>query len=275
MTGRLSAARFAAPLLLAGIISGVMAQTPTPQQKPASTPPPTIPQVKPTPPPNSKTISGITFDLDVFGKGTGGDGKTYVSVRSAADALGWPVEAQKGKITLNNKPLARDPSGPLPDGSWVMPVRLLTDYGATVDYQPGLGAIVTAGGKSIVVKQGQKRVVVDLTKQHMTAYQGGAIIMTSGISSGRDGHRTPIGTFHATEYKDRDHKSRLYDEAPMPWAVQIVGNIFFHGYEAVERRPESHGCIRMPMDGRNPARFLFYWITPGTPVEIVGHPKEG
>src|SRR5689334_13406579 len=36
------------------------------------------------------------------------------------------------------------------------------------------------------------------------------------ISSGRPGFRTPPGTFRVS-YKDQDHKSTLFDDAPMPY----------------------------------------------------------
>jgi hypothetical protein len=273
-------AGWVAPALFAALLNPALPQEKRPDAKPptkaqakadakpaAKKPTATKPVVK------SPTVSGITFDLDYLGKGTGGDGVTYVLARPAAAALGWSLGSDGGKLSLNGKPLAKGSAAPLPNGSWVVPVRLLGDYGAKVSYQPGKGTTVSAGSRSFAVEMGKKRVVVDLAKQKMTAYQGGAVVLMSGISSGVDGKETPVGVYRATEYKDRDKKSIKYEQAPMPWAVQIKGDIFFHGYDEVERRPRSRGCVRLPMTGRNPARFLFHWITPGTPVEIIGKAK--
>jgi len=67
------------------------------------------------------------------------------------------------------------------------------------------------------------------------------------------------------------HRSRLYHNAPMPWSVQVHENIFIHGFRKVPRRPSSHGCIRLPLTGANPAKWFYNWIDLGTPISIKGH----
>jgi lipoprotein-anchoring transpeptidase ErfK/SrfK len=114
-----------------------------------------------------------------------------------------------------------------------------------------------------------KHVVVDKTTQTLTAYEGEQIFLQSRVSTGRMGHRTPSGNFIAEE-KHRMHRSRLYHNAPMPWAVQINGNVFIHGFTSVPDRPASHGCIRMPLAGDNPAKRFFDWVEIGTPIVITG-----
>jgi lipoprotein-anchoring transpeptidase ErfK/SrfK len=83
------------------------------------------------------------------------------------------------------------------------------------------------------------------------------------------GRRTPSGKFTAG-VKLRMHYSRLYDNAPMPYSVQVNGNYFIHGFTSVPDRPASHGCIRVPLTGENPAKLFFEWVEPGTPIEITG-----
>ncbi|MEQ1842179.1 MAG: L,D-transpeptidase [Verrucomicrobiales bacterium] len=114
-----------------------------------------------------------------------------------------------------------------------------------------------------------KRVVVDKTSQTLFAYEGDKVILQSRVSTGRPGRRTPSGKFTAG-VKQRMHLSRLYHNAPMPWSVQVNGNYFIHGFTSVPNHPASHGCIRMPMGGDNPAKRFFEWVDPGTPVEITG-----
>jgi len=112
-----------------------------------------------------------------------------------------------------------------------------------------------------------KRVEIDLSEQRLRAYEGNRVVFRSRISSGRGGS-TPTGGYRAGPYKSREHYSSLYDNAPMPWSVQVSGNIFIHGYTVVPDYPASHGCIRLPITGRNSARRFFQWVDVGTPIRI-------
>ena len=112
-----------------------------------------------------------------------------------------------------------------------------------------------------------KRVEIDLTKQRLTAYEGNRLVMKTKISSGRTGN-TPRGRFSAGPYKSERHFSSLYHNAPMPWSVQVSGNIFIHGFSVVPNYPASKGCIRVPISGGNPARRFYNWVDVGTPIRI-------
>jgi len=114
---------------------------------------------------------------------------------------------------------------------------------------------------------GPKRVEIDLTAQMLRAYEGNRVVMKTHISSGRN-RATPTGSFRAG-WKDADHYSSLFNNAPMPWSVQVRGDIFIHGFTSVPDYPASHGCIRMPLTGNNPARRFFQWVEAGTPIRIA------
>lgn len=116
---------------------------------------------------------------------------------------------------------------------------------------------------------GPKRVVIDKSQQELRAYEGNQLVFESRISTGKQGKETPNGQFRAKN-KSLMHRSRLYNNAPMPYSVQIGGNYFIHGFQSVPTRPASHGCIRLPLGGDNPARQFYDWVEPGTPVSIVG-----
>ena len=118
-------------------------------------------------------------------------------------------------------------------------------------------------------ENGPKRVVIDKSQQVLRAYEGNRLVLETHISSGRRGRETPNGHFHA-QAKDLMHYSRLYGNAPMPYSVHLAGNYFIHGFSSVPDRPASHGCIRVPLTGGNPARQFYDWVHPGTPVDIVG-----
>ena len=56
----------------------------------------------------------------------------------------------------------------------------------------------------------------------------------------------------------------------MPYSVQISGNYVIHGFNSVPNRSASHGCIRLPLTVASPARMFYEWVSPGTPVTIMG-----
>lgn len=66
------------------------------------------------------------------------------------------------------------------------------------------------------------------------------------VSTGKTGYATPTGAFQPT-WLDADHRSRTYDDAPMPYAVFFSGGYAVHATDAVARlgKPASHGCVRL------------------------------
>jgi lipoprotein-anchoring transpeptidase ErfK/SrfK len=114
-----------------------------------------------------------------------------------------------------------------------------------------------------------KRVEIDKTTQRLRAYEGDRLVLESCVSTGRWDRSTPNGEFRAGE-KQRMHYSRLFDNAPMPYSVEVTGNVFIHGFTVVPPWPASNGCIRLPLNGDNPAKRFFEWIEPGTPITISG-----
>lgn len=119
---------------------------------------------------------------------------------------------------------------------------------------------------------GRSSVVVRLHEQTAYLFRGKTEIAASRISSGREGYRTPKGSFRVIR-KDEDHRSSLYGDyvdasgrvvkpnvdvrrqrkprgghflgAPMPFFVEFSPGYGLHaGYLPGE--PASHGCIRMP-----------------------------
>ena len=115
----------------------------------------------------------------------------------------------------------------------------------------------------------QKQVIVDKGEQRLDCYEGTDLVFTSRVSTGRAGHSTPSGEFRAG-IKLRMHYSSRYHHAPMPYSVQVSGHYFIHGYKDVPPWPASHGCIRLPLDGQNPAAWFFEWVETGTPISIRG-----
>ena len=82
------------------------------------------------------------------------------------------------------------------------------------------------------------------------------------ITHGRAGWETPPGTFNVG-WKDIDHLSSEFDNAPMPYSVFFNGGIAFHEGSLVD---ESHGCIHLS----NAAASTYYdALQVGDVVQVV------
>jgi hypothetical protein len=122
--------------------------------------------------------------------------------------------------------------------------------------------------KPEIARDGPVLVYVDLGRQRATVYRNGVRIGVSTVSSGKDGYETPTGVFTILE-KDKDHRSRTYDDAPMPYQQRLTWKgVALHAGN-LPGFPASHGCVRLPMEF---AKKLFE-VTPmgGTVVIAGGH----
>ena len=106
--------------------------------------------------------------------------------------------------------------------------------------------------------------VISLTAQRAMVYRNGLPIAASTISTGEKGRETPTGVFTILQ-KEVVHRSRTYDDAPMPYMQRLTWKgVAMHaghlpGYAA------SHGCIRLP---KGFAKLLYGATQIGTPVMI-------
>ena len=131
---------------------------------------------------------------------------------------------------------------------------------------------VTGCGTVTDYHKGKASIVICLHDQKAYVYKGKNIVASSTISTGREGHNTPVGHFHVI-LKDLDHCSSVYgyyaDESghpvkenidirkdPKPPGTHYVGASmpffleFSPGYGLHQGYlpgfPASHGCVRMP-----------------------------
>ena len=93
--------------------------------------------------------------------------------------------------------------------------------------------------------------VIDLSDQQIVVTHTRVVAKTSEtyrwpVSTGRPGFETPLGSYRPF-FLSRDHRSSLYEDAPMPWSVFFAGDVAVHG--TLEQRslgrPVSHGCVRV------------------------------
>ncbi len=214
----------------------------------------------------SDKLDGISFADDPH--------KLFIPVEEIALALRWEMQSDQAsrQISLNGHLLDAGHLRKLTNGTFLVPLDELQRAGATITWSDdGMHALVASDPTKVAIWFVNKRVEVDLANQRLRAYQGARLVLDSAISTGREGKKTPSGEFQAGPIKSRMHRSRLYHNAPMPWSVQVHENIFIHGFRKVPRRPSSHGCIRLPVTGANPAKWFYDWIDLGTPISIEGH----
>ena len=120
--------------------------------------------------------------------------------------------------------------------------------------------------KPEIAPAGPVLVYVDLGRQRATVYRNGVRIGVSTISSGKDGYETPTGVFTILE-KDKDHRSRTYDDAPMPYQQRLTWKGVAMHAGNLPGFPASHGCVRLPMEF---AKKLFTITPMGGTVVIAG-----
>jgi lipoprotein-anchoring transpeptidase ErfK/SrfK len=90
-------------------------------------------------------------------------------------------------------------------------------------------------------------VLVSLPLQTMHVYRNGILIGRSTVSTGSKGRATPGGVFSILE-KKQTHRSKKYDNAPMPYMQRLTwSGIAMHSGK-LPGYPASHGCIRLPYD---------------------------
>jgi lipoprotein-anchoring transpeptidase ErfK/SrfK len=102
---------------------------------------------------------------------------------------------------------------------------------------------------------------VSLSKKRAWLVQDGRVALSAPITTGRPGERTSPGTFHVT-WKDADHLSKEFDDAPMPWSVFFDGGIAFHT-GSLSR--QSAGCVHL---SDSAARTFFRTLRVGDTVVV-------
>jgi hypothetical protein len=89
-------------------------------------------------------------------------------------------------------------------------------------------------------------IMVDKSTQQMTVAVDGRPIHQWPVSTGRAGYDTPGGKFKAFRM-ERDHFSREFDDAPMPFSIFFTekGHAIHGSYDKRIGSPASHGCVRL------------------------------
>jgi lipoprotein-anchoring transpeptidase ErfK/SrfK len=118
---------------------------------------------------------------------------------------------------------------------------------------------------------------VNLTSQSMVASRCGVVFITSPITSGRPGYRSPTGTFYtSTKYQHVWFEYHgLYTPRYVKYAIRFWGLYYLHtwsqpalsdfGPGSQNGQYASLGCIEMP---DNVMAAIYNWEPTGTAVRI-------
>jgi lipoprotein-anchoring transpeptidase ErfK/SrfK len=100
---------------------------------------------------------------------------------------------------------------------------------------------------------------VSISTQTMKVFHEGRLLFTWPVSTAKAGKITPTGVFVGAQALSKNHRSRLYNNAPMPFAIFYDGNYAIHGTDQIKRlgAPASNGCVRLHPDN---AAILFQMV---------------
>jgi len=122
----------------------------------------------------------------------------------------------------------------------------------------------------------EKKIVVDLSTQLVTAFEGEKLVFSERCSSGVRGTDTPKGEFrtyhkgpsvHMTNEGDAVENESVYSLPGVPWCAFFTGaGTAFHGtyWHNDYGRPRSHGCVNVPSAS---AKFIYRWSQPLVPAD--------
>jgi lipoprotein-anchoring transpeptidase ErfK/SrfK len=198
-------------------------------------------------------------------------GAVYVPLRELAEMVGWELAYDEASetTTLNTHAVSDKSMRTLWSGTTLVDISALKEMGAEVIQQDGKNYAIKVDERPYQVVIPDKFVEVSVSRQLMRAWQGSRLVLKTKVSTGMSGHATPMGKFKTGPVKVPMKYSSLYESAPMPWSVQVVGDIFTHGSNSVPGYPASHGCVRMPLTGKNAARFFYRWVDLNVRYNIV------
>lgn len=140
----------------------------------------------------------------------------------------------------------------------------------TVTYEGDSRFAGSSSGTTVIVAQDSRcsvtaRACVDLTNDRSWIQENGRIIYGPvKITSGRPGYRTNPGLF-SIYWRNIDHKSSIFNNAPMPYSQFFDGGIAFHEGSIWVT---SHGCIHLSWEA---ARAYWNLLDYGDVVHVFGY----
>lgn len=115
---------------------------------------------------------------------------------------------------------------------------------------------------------GKKWIEVDISDQHLIAWQGDVPVFETTVSTGKPGYRTLPGEFQVyRKYEQTRMRGVDYDTPDVPWTMYYSGGFAIHGayWHNNFGTPVSHGCVNLRVPE---AKALYEWAPMGTEVVV-------
>jgi peptidoglycan hydrolase-like protein with peptidoglycan-binding domain len=219
-------------------------------------------------PPHPGDALGATTTTTLPGLGPGSTGPDVLAIQQRLAAQGYDVGPTDGvfDVLTTQAVIAFEKVAGLPRSG-----RATTDVVAALD-SASLPAPLVPGG-------GPDRIEIDLGRQVLFLYKGGALARILPVSSGSGRPYCENGNCgdavtHAGSFQV-GLKIRGLHVSPLGqlWnPLFFDGGIAIHGSPSVPTYPASHGCVRIPMSA---TEWFFDAVPGGTPVYVVGGPRGG
>jgi lipoprotein-anchoring transpeptidase ErfK/SrfK len=136
-----------------------------------------------------------------------------------------------------------------------------------------------------------KKIVVDVDHQCMSAYEGNREVFYASVSTGAkfnsdgkvvDAWATPVGDYHVVNRKyislhmaGGSAASSGYEDFAVSYtSIFASGGVSFHStyWHNAWGNPMSHGCVNMKPEE---AKFIYRWTQPGTPYFEGKYEQDG
>lgn len=163
------------------------------------------------------------------------------------------------------------------DKSILYPERVTGDWYVTVD-STSVRPFVDIGDQYLVSETvtTTKRIVVELSKEMLYAYDGDKLFMQNAISTGLDSTPTAVGEFKVFKKTPSRYmqgptpgvSTQYYDLPGVPWNLYftndgaVIHGAYWHDHFGM---PWSHGCVNLPPEK---AKELYIWADLGTTVTV-------
>lgn len=131
---------------------------------------------------------------------------------------------------------------------------------------PGSGGI--AAPLPAPAGRGTREIVIDLSDQTLTAFEGGTPVRRVVVSTGKPATPTPVGFYRIySRYRSQDMAGPGYYAPDVPFVQYFIGGYAIHGtyWHTAFGTPVSHGCVNLPTPD---AEWMWGWAGIGTPVTV-------
>ncbi len=157
----------------------------------------------------------------------------------------------------------------VPDASIPYPERVTTEWYTAAEF------VVPVTVPPNPAKDPSKKIVVDISDQTLTAYQGDKIFMKVNVSTGITGTPTPLGKFNVLSKTPSRYMqgplpgmTDVYDLPGVPWVMYFtIGGAALHGtyWHNEFGKKHSHGCVNLTVED---SYKLYGWAAVGTRVIV-------